>query len=683
MQSQARPRRGRWSRAFPWVLLGLVVLIFYWVEAAVRKTPWLFTDELEWSQLSRAIATTGHAARRGEPHSFESLYSYLIAPAWWIHSTADAYAAIKDLNAVVMCLAAVPTYLLARMLLARRPAVVVALLSIAIPAMSYASSIVPEPLAYLWFTLAAWLAVRALAAPGWKTGLPAVVLAGAGIFVRLEFVVLPASLALAAAVAWVIARGGLTWRRVLIATGAVVAFALLFNLVVVSQLQSWSFDQYFNHQTIIQGGLAAGALTIGLGMLPIIGGIASLWLPERFSEPAYRAFAIYLGASLVTLVIYTAAKAAYLFTSLAPTIEERNLFYLSPLLLIGTGLAFGARRLNWPLVAVATVLGLTIVWSGKFEVGAPYFDAPGLAVLTLVNRDLRWDVRDFHILLVLAAALSVGLLVARRRHWVPIAAAVLLGGWLLTGQIYAANANADYSDVFAKEIPAPRDWVDTATHGAPVTVLGDNIVAMGGNRLWLAEFWNRSIGHVASLNGVAPGPGPISAPGLDTTDGALSGYTGDRFTLAGYGVRLAAPQVESRDGFTLYRTPKQWHLLDEEQNVFSDGWATSPIGYTYFPRGGPGVLTIHLSRTAFNGTGPPGKATIRVGTVRLDRNGNPVLGRVLTVRHSLVPNGKLTVIRIPVAATPVTALIRMTTFSPQGDTRRLAAQPGFSFKRDT
>ena len=170
MQSQARPRRGRWSRAFPWVLLGLVVLIFYWVEAAVRKTPWLFTDELEWSQLSRAIATTGHAARRGEPHSFESLYSFLIAPAWWIHSTADAYAAIKDLNAVVMCLAAVPTYLLARMLLVRRPAVVVALLSIAIPAMSYASSIVPEPLAYLWFTLAAWLAVRALAAPGWKTG---------------------------------------------------------------------------------------------------------------------------------------------------------------------------------------------------------------------------------------------------------------------------------------------------------------------------------------------------------------------------------------------------------------------------------------------------------------------------------------------------------------------------------
>ena len=120
-----------------------------------------------------------------------------------------------------------------------------------------------------------------------------------------------------------------------------------------------------------------------------------------------------------------------------------------------------------------------------------------------------------------------------------------------------------------------------------MTVLGA-IVAMGGIKLWLAEFWNRSIGHVASLNGVAPGPGPISAPGL-TTDGALSGYTGDPFTLAGYGVRLAAPQVASRDGFTLYRTPTQWHLLDEEQNVFTDGWATTRSVTPTSREAGPGV----------------------------------------------------------------------------------------------
>ena len=86
------------------------------------KTPWVFTDELEWTQISRSIAETGHAARRGEPIYFKSLYAYMIAPFWWIHSTAAAYAAIKYTNVVMMTLAAVPTYLLARMLVSRRAA---------------------------------------------------------------------------------------------------------------------------------------------------------------------------------------------------------------------------------------------------------------------------------------------------------------------------------------------------------------------------------------------------------------------------------------------------------------------------------------------------------------------------------------------------------------------------------
>ena len=61
--------------AFPVVALALGVLIFYGVEAWLRKTPWVFTDELEWTQISRSIAATGHAARRGEPIFFKSLYA--------------------------------------------------------------------------------------------------------------------------------------------------------------------------------------------------------------------------------------------------------------------------------------------------------------------------------------------------------------------------------------------------------------------------------------------------------------------------------------------------------------------------------------------------------------------------------------------------------------------------------
>jgi hypothetical protein len=571
------------------------------------------------------------------------------------------------------------------MLLSRRPALVVALLSIAIPAMAYTSSIVPEPLAYPWFALAGLLAVRMLVRPSAGRVAAALVLALGGLWVRSEFVALPASLILASAIVFTWQRGGaMSWRRrwqwAALTVAGLVVFAFVFNVLVVEHVQHWSFGQYFNSHTFHEGALAAGALAIGLGILPVLGGIVSLWLPERFGDPAYRAFAAYLLASIVTLGIYTAAKSTYLLTNLRPAIEERNLFFLSPLLLTGTALVLSARKINWPLVGAATVLVMVIVWSGMFEVGAPYFEAPGLGILTLVNRNFRWDVNDFHRLLGAAAFVSIILLVLRHRRFTGVIAALLAGAWLLTGQIYATIGNTDEANTFAKILPAPRNWVDEKTGGAGVTFLGQSVT--DGNPLWLTEFWNRSLKHVASLNGVAPGPGPITAPALVAIDGALSGFTGTPYTLAGQGVRLAAPIAAVKPGFVLYRTPTAWHLLDAEQNVFTDGWATSPIGYTYFPRGGPGTVRISLSRTAYTGPGKPALATIRVGTVKLDRNGLAELDRVTATTHAVVRNGHDTVVRVHVDSTPVTVSVAMPVFSTADDSRLLAAQPGFRFIPD-
>ena len=66
------------------------------------------------------------------------------------------------MNVVMMTLAAVPTYLLARMLVSRRAAIVVAVLAVAVPGMAYVTTIVPEVLAYPWYALCSWLIVRAL-----------------------------------------------------------------------------------------------------------------------------------------------------------------------------------------------------------------------------------------------------------------------------------------------------------------------------------------------------------------------------------------------------------------------------------------------------------------------------------------------------------------------------------------
>ena len=65
----------------------VALLALYAWEAARHASPWLFTDELELSQISRAIEATGHGARRGDPYFWQTLYTWLIAPAWAFAST--------------------------------------------------------------------------------------------------------------------------------------------------------------------------------------------------------------------------------------------------------------------------------------------------------------------------------------------------------------------------------------------------------------------------------------------------------------------------------------------------------------------------------------------------------------------------------------------------------------------
>ena len=48
-------------------------------------------------------------------------------------------------------------------------------------------------------------------------------------------------------------------------------FGYVFNVLVVEREQAWQFGQYFNRHTIHEGGLAAGALAIGLGLGPVVG----------------------------------------------------------------------------------------------------------------------------------------------------------------------------------------------------------------------------------------------------------------------------------------------------------------------------------------------------------------------------------------------------------------------------
>src|SRR6266404_6991656 len=148
--------------AVPLLSIFLWLTIVYMVEAWAHKTPWLFGDELELTQLSRAIADTGHAARRGVAHSPHTLYTFLMAPAWWLGSTHAAYDTVKYIGVLIMASALFPTYFLARMVVGRGWALFAATGAAAIPALAYSAWIVEEPLAYPWAALCFFLIAKAL-----------------------------------------------------------------------------------------------------------------------------------------------------------------------------------------------------------------------------------------------------------------------------------------------------------------------------------------------------------------------------------------------------------------------------------------------------------------------------------------------------------------------------------------
>ena len=78
--------------------------------------PFIFVDELIYSELARSLADSGERLVRDVPTTGYGIgYPLLIAPAYALFDRLpDAYAAVKTINALLMSLAAVPAYLLAR-----------------------------------------------------------------------------------------------------------------------------------------------------------------------------------------------------------------------------------------------------------------------------------------------------------------------------------------------------------------------------------------------------------------------------------------------------------------------------------------------------------------------------------------------------------------------------------------
>jgi hypothetical protein len=646
--------------AVPLLSIFLWLCIVYAIEAWAHGTPWLFGDELELTQLSRAIADTGHAARRGQPHAFNTVWTYILAPAWLIDNLHTAYATVKYLGVLVMTATVFPAYGIARLVVGRRPALFVAAASAAIPALAYSSMIVEEPLAYPYSTLVLFLILRALITPSrwWIGGAALASLVSS--LVRGELGVLSFVFLLAAAfLAWrssyvtQLRRG---WSSsdwvgfVTLLVGAAVVVSAVFGHASLE----WNYTTRLYKGRMLDLGLdAAGALTIGLGVLPVIAGLAVLWrTPGETVRREVRVFRSVLLAAIIGFGIYTAVKATYVSITFGTYTYERNLIYLAPLLFTGTAIWLERRRLH-PLA-----LGASAAFVGVLILTTPYdmgqeisYNAPGLAILQQANRYLSLDPTGAKIGLLALLAFSIALLLAPRflrrgAAWLLVAVAAAVVGWNLTGEFAFASASNRFSDRFEENIRPPFGWVDEHTHGAATLYLGQQMTDQNGE--WLLEFWNRSIKAVWSLDGTAQGPGPVLTPDPRATDGALcsGGRCGDwgyPYVVQETGIEIAGKTVAKHlhraggglETWRLVKIDPPLRLRGAVTGVYPDGWMGSFSAYTRYSSEGnrPGRMRIVL-------LGPPQGAhettahvTIAIGPIRIGDDRQPHLGKPTEVKR--------------------------------------------------
>jgi hypothetical protein len=621
--------RARLDTAALPLLAGIVGLSFAarLVTGWLRATPNYFSDEYLYAELGRSLLESGRPLVRGVSIGFPSLLQPLLtAPAWLASDVWLSYRLIQALGALVMSLAAIPVFLLARRLgVSAGLALGAAAFSVAVPDLLFAGWLTAEPFAYPLLLTAVLVGTVALAEPTRRHQLLFVTAAGLAAFARIQFAVLP--LCFVAAVVIV----GLRERRVVAAArGQAVALSVFAaaGLAVgvagasrVLGLYGGALGERVDPLDLAgRLGLNALVLAYSSGWILLPGALLAFGL--AVARPRSRSE---LGFAALSLPLMLALLLQAGFFGAAEHAQERYVFYLLPLAAVAFCL-YASRgwplRLHHALLATALLAVSAIVPLAGFAAAEGKAHSPVLLAAFQVE---TWvgSPADGSLLFAAAAAVLLGLAVLLSRSQRLGGAVALVLAVAASSAVWAAAVSFDrQNSVSVRQafLPADPSWVDR-------TGLDDVLLVRGphGVKTEALEqlFWNRSVDRVALLPG-ADQLDHVHSPSLRVApDGTLlaEGRPLRRpLLLDGYAgtIRLAgADRVAASPSFTLWEPHGEARLSLYFAGRYSDGWLAG-IGRLYlWPDRAGGTVA---GRVAMTLTAP---AAGEAMTIRFQTQGRP------------------------------------------------------------
>jgi hypothetical protein len=598
------------------------------VASAAHPVPRYFPDEYVYTAIARSLGA-GHApAVRGASARFPALLEPLLAaPFQALFAPGLAYRLTQAENALLMSLAAVPVYLLARRLsLGTGYALACAAFAVLIPDLVYSSYTLADPVAYPLALAAVAAGVAAVAQPSRRAQAAFLAFAALAVFARVQYVVLPAAFVVAA---FVVDR-----RR------AVRTQRLPFGLLAVPALSALAVGArllgYYSHVVHLHvgGALLRWAaidlflLALSTGVVLVPGALVALARPRGRTEAGFAAFASVLAAGLVLEAALYASNGSARF-------QERYLFALLPLVPIGFGLYLRRGRPGRGAVAMLAVallvLSARVPLSG-YAAAVGKTDSPFLFAVFRLERSVG-TANGALLVAASAAAGALGAIAVARwgRGRAALGAALAFAALASLGAVVNDAANAQ--QVRKDYLPRDASWVDAAGVG-PVTLV--QTVGSPPDRALEQLYWNRSVTREARLGNALPTDVYPSPRLRVAADGTLAGVHGS-VLFQGYAAtaRFQNASVVARAGsFTLWSGDGTPRLGLLEQGRFSDGWLMRSGRVTIWPDATGRVRgTLRFSLTLPAAAQP---VAIRFGKARY----TVAPGRVTMVTYTLDARGR-------------------------------------------